>query len=164
MLGIRRRIARCGSQARRFSIAVIDCKSLAAHVTSHVNSAWRSVAYIYILSPYRKGRNRFFFLSFFFGLPFLFPLVSNSTAGSSFRSFSSRRQHAELDCRESSVEWYPFFCRRFFLSLSEMTIVSMDACDVARQVASTVAERRRRYARRISLQAAFVHPNCEVLE
>lgn len=31
-----------------------------------------------------------------------------------------------------------------------MTLVSMGACGVARQVASIVAERRRRYARRIS--------------
>jgi len=39
-----------------------------------------------------------------------------------------------------------FFRYFFFLSdLSVMNIVSMGACDVARQVASIVAERRRRY-------------------
>lgn len=99
----------------------------------------------------------------FFCLSFLFSLVSNSTAGSSFRSFSSRRQYAKIDfSRESSIDISFFSVEFFFVSpLSEITIMSMDACGVARQVASTVAERRRRYTRCISLQAAFIRPNCE---
>jgi len=159
MLGTRRRITRRGSRTRRFSIVVIDCKSLAAHVISRVNSAWQSVAYSHILSHYRKGRDRFPFIFF---LSFLFIPFPNSTAGSSFLKPSTTRRYRSA---ESRVWTYPFFFpSNFFFHLSEMTIVSMGACGVARQVASTVAERRRRYTRCISLQAAFVHPNCEVLE
>lgn len=70
------------------------------------------------------------FLSFFI---FFFPFFSHSSRllAAGFRSSSSRRQHAEIECRESSVDKSFFLFYRivfFFFRLSEMTIVSMGAC------------------------------------
>lgn len=91
----------------------------------------RVFAYTYILSHYRRGRNRFlFFLFFFYFLPFR--SHSSRLLAAGFRSSSSRRQHAEIECRESSVDKSPLsFLLSFFpvsLSLWDDYSVSMGAC------------------------------------